>query len=62
LSPGATDNARLRAWGIQAYGLLPFPLDQDDEDRMHGTDERIPLAALRFGTRLVYGAILRMIQ
>jgi acetylornithine deacetylase/succinyl-diaminopimelate desuccinylase-like protein len=24
---------------------------------MHGHDERIPLAALHFGTRLVYGTI-----
>jgi acetylornithine deacetylase/succinyl-diaminopimelate desuccinylase-like protein len=60
LSPGATDRARLRAWGMQAFGLLPFPLNQDDEDRMHGNDERIPLASLDFGTRMLYGAILRV--
>src|SRR5258705_417146 len=60
LSTGATDSARLRAWGMQAFGLLPFPMNQDDEDRMHGNDERIPLASLEFGTRLVYGAIARV--
>jgi acetylornithine deacetylase/succinyl-diaminopimelate desuccinylase-like protein len=60
LSTGATDSARLRAWGMQAFGLLPFPLNQDDEDRMHGNDERIPLASLDFGTRMIYGAILRV--
>jgi acetylornithine deacetylase/succinyl-diaminopimelate desuccinylase-like protein len=27
---------------------------------MHGHDERIPLAALAFGTRLVFGAIHRV--
>ena len=60
LSTGATDSARLRQLGIQAFGVLPFPMNQDDEDRMHGNDERIPLASLDFGTRLVYGAILRV--
>ncbi len=60
LSTGATDSARLREWGMQAYGLLPFPLNQDDEDRMHGNDERIPLESLEFGTRLIYGAIERV--
>jgi carboxypeptidase PM20D1 len=60
LSTGATDSARLRLWGMQAYGVLPFPLDQNDEDRMHGNDERIPLASLEFGTRLIHGAIHRV--
>jgi acetylornithine deacetylase/succinyl-diaminopimelate desuccinylase-like protein len=60
LSTGATDSARLRAWGMQAFGLLPFPMNQDDEDRMHGNDERLPLASLEFGTKLVYGAVSRV--
>lgn len=60
LSTGATDSARLRQLGIQALGVLPFPMNQDDEDRMHGNDERIPLRSLDFGTRLIYGAILRV--
>lgn len=60
LSTGATDSAALRAWGMQAFGLLPFPMNQDDEDRMHGNDERVPLASLDFGTRMIYGAILRV--
>jgi acetylornithine deacetylase/succinyl-diaminopimelate desuccinylase-like protein len=60
MSTGATDSARLRAWGIQAIGILPFPMDQDDEDRMHGNDERVPLASLDFGMRMVYGAMLRV--
>ena len=60
MSTGATDSARLRQLGMQAYGLLPFPMDQEDEDRMHGNDERIPLASLDFGTRLVFGAVHRV--
>ncbi len=60
LSTGATDSARLRQLGIQAYGILPFPMDQNDEDRMHGNDERIPLESLAFGTKVIYGAIVRV--
>ena len=62
LSTGATDSARLRNWGMQAFGLLPFPMNQNDEDRMHGNDERIPLTSLEFGTKMIYGAILRVAQ
>jgi acetylornithine deacetylase/succinyl-diaminopimelate desuccinylase-like protein len=60
LSTGATDSARLRQLGMQAYGILPFPMDQNDEDRMHGNDERIPLSSLAFGTKVIYGAIARV--
>ena len=60
LSTGATDSARLRTWGMQAFGLLPFPMNQDDEDRMHGNDERVPLQSLEFGTKMIYGAIARV--
>jgi acetylornithine deacetylase/succinyl-diaminopimelate desuccinylase-like protein len=60
LSTGATDSAALRRLGIKAYGLLPFPLTQEDEGRMHGHDERVPVASLGFGLRAVYGIIRRM--
>jgi acetylornithine deacetylase/succinyl-diaminopimelate desuccinylase-like protein len=35
-------------------------MNQDDEDRMHGNDERIPLLSLEFGTKLIYGAVARV--
>ena len=60
LSTGVTDSARLRQMGVQAYGVLPFPMAQSDEERMHGHDERVPIASLHFGTRLIYGAIERI--
>lgn len=60
LGTGATDSARMRRWGVNAYGVLPFPMEQSDEERMHGNDERIPLDALEFGTKLIYGAIRRV--
>ena len=60
LSTGVTDSARLRRLGVQAYGILPFPMAQSDEERMHGNDERVPLTSLHFGTRLIFGAISRI--
>jgi len=44
-----TDSAQLRLHSVQAYGLVPFPLAQEDLKRMHGDDERIPLAAFDKG-------------
>jgi acetylornithine deacetylase/succinyl-diaminopimelate desuccinylase-like protein len=48
-SPWATDSAQLRLHNVQSYGLWPFPLTQDDLKRMHGDDERIPLASFAKG-------------
>lgn len=60
LSTGVTDSARLRRLGVQAYGVLPFPMGEDDEKRMHGADERVPLKSLHFGVRLIYEATRRV--
>lgn len=60
LGTGATESADLRRLGIQTYGVLPFPMNREDEERMHGHDERIPLASLEFGTKLLYGSLFRV--
>jgi acetylornithine deacetylase/succinyl-diaminopimelate desuccinylase-like protein len=49
LSTGATDSAQLRLHNVQSYGLVPFPLTDEDFWRMHGDDERIPLASFANG-------------
>jgi len=54
LSTGGTDGAALRAAGIPTYGILPFPMVVEDELRMHGDDERVPLRALGWGTEFLY--------
>jgi acetylornithine deacetylase/succinyl-diaminopimelate desuccinylase-like protein len=60
LGTGATESAHLRRFGVETYGVLPFPMDLGDEERMHGHDERIPLASLAFGVRLLFGAMFRV--
>jgi acetylornithine deacetylase/succinyl-diaminopimelate desuccinylase-like protein len=58
LSTGATDSADLRRAGIAAYGVLPFPVTTADATRMHGNEERMPLASLEQGLRFLYSITL----
>ena len=60
LSTWARESALLRQWGVPTYGLLPFPLNPDDEGGMHRHDERVPLAALELGSRLVLDILTRI--
>ena len=60
LSTGATDSAPLRRAGVKAYGLLPFPLTEGDEGRMHGHDERVGVASLSFAVRLSWEILGRI--
>jgi acetylornithine deacetylase/succinyl-diaminopimelate desuccinylase-like protein len=53
MSTLATDSAQLRLHSVQAYGLLPFPLTNEDDRRMHGDDERLALAAFAKGVDLL---------
>jgi acetylornithine deacetylase/succinyl-diaminopimelate desuccinylase-like protein len=54
MSTGATDSAQLRLHNVQAFGLLPFPLAEEDVLRMHADDERIPLESFRKGVEFLY--------
>lgn len=54
MSTSGTDSQELRLRGVQAYGLLPFPLAEEDVSRMHGNDERIPLDSFRKGIEFLY--------
>jgi len=59
LSPWATDSAQLRLHSVQAYGLLPFPLTEEDLGRAGGNDERIPLDALDRGVLFLYRIVAK---
>ena len=51
---GYTDSYYYRALGIGAYGLSPFRLTEEDIRTVHGNDERVSLANLRFGVEFFY--------
>lgn len=54
MSTGATDGAVLRQAGIPTYGILPMPMPMEDELRMHGDNERVPVAALGWAAEYLY--------
>jgi acetylornithine deacetylase/succinyl-diaminopimelate desuccinylase-like protein len=57
MSTGATDSSFLRLRNVQAYGLLPFPLTEEDDLRMHADNERIPLDSFRKGVDFLYNIV-----
>ena len=52
---GGTDNKALARLGITGYGFAPLqlPSDLDFVSMFHGVDERVPIAGLQFGTRVL---------
>jgi len=50
-----TDNKALARIGIAGYGFSPLqlPADLDFTGLFHGVDERVPISALQFGTRVL---------
>jgi len=52
---GGTDNKNLSQLGIDGYGFVPLqlPPDLDFSSLFHGVDERVPVSAVRFGTRVL---------
>jgi len=59
LSPATSDASKLRAAGILAYGLMPFPLSREDSRGVHGVDERVSLKALAEGVALTQEIVSR---
>ncbi len=57
LSTGATDSASLRLHKVQAFGLEPFPLTDEDDSRVHGDDERIPVDSFHKGVSFLYHVV-----
>jgi acetylornithine deacetylase/succinyl-diaminopimelate desuccinylase-like protein len=57
MSTIATDSTQLRLRSVQAYGLLPFPITDDDRSRMHGSDERLSIDAFHKGLEFLYAVV-----
>ncbi len=52
-----TDSTPLRLRNVQAYGLLPFPLNDDDLSRFHADNERIPLDSFHKGVEFLFAIV-----
>ncbi|MDQ2853167.1 MAG: M20/M25/M40 family metallo-hydrolase [Actinomycetota bacterium] len=54
---GGTDNKALATLGITGYGFAPLrlPAGLDFSSMFHGVNERVPVEALTFGTRVLSG-------
>ncbi|MFN8523530.1 MAG: M20/M25/M40 family metallo-hydrolase [Chloroflexota bacterium] len=55
-----TDGRFFRARGVPAYGLVPCVLTGDDLKGYHGIDERISVANLELGARIIFDIVARL--
>lgn len=61
LLSGVTDGRFFTKLGIQTYGFLPLTLPEDFNftATIHAANERVPVAAIEFGTNAIYKALER---
>jgi acetylornithine deacetylase/succinyl-diaminopimelate desuccinylase-like protein len=52
-----TDSTPPRLRNVQAYGLIPFPLNDDDLSRFHADNERIPLDSFHKGIEFLFAIV-----
>jgi acetylornithine deacetylase/succinyl-diaminopimelate desuccinylase-like protein len=57
---GFTDSHYFRERGLASYGFVPFALDDGEERREHGVNERISTENLRAGTRRLLELLQRL--
>jgi acetylornithine deacetylase/succinyl-diaminopimelate desuccinylase-like protein len=57
ISVGYTDSILAREVGVKAYGLVPFLMEQDELEGIHGDDERVKLGELQRGLEVLFQAI-----
>lgn len=59
--PFATDAKHTAELGIPTYGFSPLRFEADERllDRFHGVDERVSVAALRWGLPVLYDVVRR---
>ena len=57
LTSGYTENQRYRPLGINAYGFCPYTATEEEGSTEHGNDERIRLAEVRRGFRVLYDVV-----
>lgn len=60
MMPGVSDSRFFRKIGVDCYGVMPARMSLTDASRIHGVNERISVADLKQGVRLMYELILGM--
>jgi acetylornithine deacetylase/succinyl-diaminopimelate desuccinylase-like protein len=60
LLSGVTDARYFARLGISLYGFVPLDLPPGLLDTVHAADERVPVAAVRQGTEVLYTVLQRM--
>jgi acetylornithine deacetylase/succinyl-diaminopimelate desuccinylase-like protein len=58
LFQAGTDAGAWRSRGVPVYGIYPYAISAEDLKRMHGNDERVPIASLTAGTQMIYQTLL----
>jgi acetylornithine deacetylase/succinyl-diaminopimelate desuccinylase-like protein len=58
LFQAGTDASAWRSRGVPVYGIYPYPITAEDLTRMHGNDERVPVASLHVGTEMIYRTLV----
>ncbi len=58
LSVGFTDSLILRPLGVNAYGYVPFEVDAEVAETMHGHDERLPVDQVGEGLRRLFSMVV----
>ena len=59
ISAGFTDSHFFREKGVVSYGFGAFALGENDGERAHGNDERIPVKVFTDGVRLTWEVVYR---
>ncbi|MBI5418503.1 MAG: M20/M25/M40 family metallo-hydrolase [Deltaproteobacteria bacterium] len=57
MSTGFTDSRFFRSVGVETYGLMPLLLAREDMGRIHGVDEKIPVAGVTEMTSVIAALI-----
>ncbi|MGB6823528.1 MAG: M20/M25/M40 family metallo-hydrolase [Candidatus Acidiferrales bacterium] len=59
---GFTDSHFFRDKGIVSYGFEPFAVAREDDDRVHGDNERVPLKNYRDGMQLLWNVVYDFVR
>jgi acetylornithine deacetylase/succinyl-diaminopimelate desuccinylase-like protein len=60
MTTGGTDSRFVRDKGVASYGFIPIVLDENEERRFHGVDERLSIENLSRGVRATYDLALEL--